>query len=189
VTGIYRSAEGKAAIEGLYRAVLQHWPVPYRHVMLPTREGETSVIASGNPHSTPLMLFHGSGTNATSWIRDVGEWSQHYRVYAVDMIGEPGPSAPSRPPLASDRYAAWLDDVWTQLGLNTAHVAGHFAWRLARARLRTAAAGQSELTLVDVAAWGRAPEPPGTSESRVAAAVWDAGFAQVLRARGRTRRA
>jgi pimeloyl-ACP methyl ester carboxylesterase len=98
--------------------------MPYRHVMLPTREGETSVIASGNLHSTPLMLFHGSGTNATSWIRDVGEWSQHYGVYAVDVIGEPGPSAPSRPPLASDRYAAWLDDVWKQLGLNTAHVAG-----------------------------------------------------------------
>jgi pimeloyl-ACP methyl ester carboxylesterase len=124
VAGIYRSAEGKAAVEGLYRAVLQRWPVPYRHLIVPTREGETSVIASGDVPSTPLVLFHGSGTNATSWIRDIAEWSRHYRVYAVDVIGEPGLSAPSRPPLTSDRYAAWLDDVWKQLGLEAANVAG-----------------------------------------------------------------
>src|SRR5438128_1525797 len=27
--GVYRSAEGQAAVEGLYRAVLQRWPVPF----------------------------------------------------------------------------------------------------------------------------------------------------------------
>jgi pimeloyl-ACP methyl ester carboxylesterase len=57
-------------------------------------------------------------------MRDVEEWAQHYRVYAVDMIGEPGFSAPSRPPLASGRYAAWLDDVWNQLGLQRASIVG-----------------------------------------------------------------
>jgi pimeloyl-ACP methyl ester carboxylesterase len=40
------------------------------------------------------------------------------------MIGEPGLSAPSRPPLASDRYALWLDDVWDQVGLNRASLVG-----------------------------------------------------------------
>ena len=34
----------------------------------------SSVIASGDVPSTPLVLFHGSGTNATSWIRDIAEW-------------------------------------------------------------------------------------------------------------------
>ncbi|PYR36823.1 MAG: hypothetical protein DMF93_19175 [Acidobacteria bacterium] len=46
------------------------------------------------------------------------------RVYAIDMIGETGLSAPSRPPLASDRYAAWLDDVWRELGVTSAPVVG-----------------------------------------------------------------
>jgi pimeloyl-ACP methyl ester carboxylesterase len=40
------------------------------------------------------------------------------------MIGEPGLSAPSRPPLASPAYAEWLDDVWAGLGLEKASVVG-----------------------------------------------------------------
>jgi pimeloyl-ACP methyl ester carboxylesterase len=40
------------------------------------------------------------------------------------MIGEPGLSAASRPSFRSDAYAAWLDDVWNQLGLTRASVVG-----------------------------------------------------------------
>jgi pimeloyl-ACP methyl ester carboxylesterase len=104
--------------------VLQRWPVPYRHVTVTTCEGDTSVIVCGDADATPLVLFHGAGTNASAWIREAAEWCQHHCVYAVDMIGEPGLSAPSRPPLASDRYALWLDDVWDRLGLVRASVVG-----------------------------------------------------------------
>jgi pimeloyl-ACP methyl ester carboxylesterase len=120
----YRSRAGEDAVHAMYRAVLQRWPVPYRHVMVATREGETSVIVSGDADAAPMVLFHGAGTNATAWIREVAEWSQHHCVYAIDMIGEPGLSAPSRPPLASERYAMWLDEVWNQLGLERASVVG-----------------------------------------------------------------
>lgn len=34
-----------------------------------------------------VVLFHGSGTNSSVWIRDVAGWAQRYRVYAVDMMG------------------------------------------------------------------------------------------------------
>ena len=122
--GIYKSAEGQQAVETLYRSVLKRWPVPYRHLMVPTREGETSIIASGDEDAPPVVLLHGSGTNATSWIRDVASLAQRFSVYAIDMIGETGLSAPARPPLASDRHAAWLDDVWRGLGLTDAHVVG-----------------------------------------------------------------
>ena len=46
------------------------------------------------------------------------------RPYSVDIIGEPGLSAPSRPPLASPAHAEWLDEVWAGLGLETASVVG-----------------------------------------------------------------
>lgn len=38
---------------------------------------------------------------------DVTEWAKHFRTYAVDVIGQPGFSAPSRPAYESDDYAAW----------------------------------------------------------------------------------
>lgn len=40
------------------------------------------------------------------------------------MIGEAGLSAPSRPPLASDAYALWLDDLLRSLGLDRVSIVG-----------------------------------------------------------------
>ncbi|MET7399007.1 alpha/beta fold hydrolase [Dactylosporangium sp. NPDC005572] len=70
------------------------------------------------------MLLHGAIANSASWMGDAAEWSQRFRVYAVDVIGEAGLSAPARPPLDSDAYAARLDDVLDGLGLRGASFAG-----------------------------------------------------------------
>jgi len=70
------------------------------------------------------VLRQGSGANAAMWMRDIASWAEGHRVYAVDVIGEPGFSAPSRPALASDAYALWLDDVLHALGLGRASCVG-----------------------------------------------------------------
>jgi pimeloyl-ACP methyl ester carboxylesterase len=124
VARIYKSEAGRKAVEEQYRRLLQRWPVACEHRFVSTRQGDTFVVASGDPSALPVVLFHGSGTNSASWIRDVAAWAQHYRVYAVDLIGEPGLSAPSRPPLSSPAYAEWLDDVWAGLRLERASIVG-----------------------------------------------------------------
>jgi pimeloyl-ACP methyl ester carboxylesterase len=121
---IYKSAAGKDAIEESYESVLQHWPVPFERITVPTGQGKTFVIACGPPGACPVVLLHGSGTNSSSWIRDVAVWARQYRVYAIDLIGEPGFSAPTRPALASTAYADWLDEVWAHLGVTRASVVG-----------------------------------------------------------------
>ena len=121
---IYKSEAGRHAVERHYRRVLELWPVAWEQRIVSTRQGDTFVMVCGDSLAPPLVLFHGSGTNSASWMRDVATWVQHHRVYAVDMIGEPGLSAPSRPPLASSAYAEWLDDVWAGLGLEKASVVG-----------------------------------------------------------------
>ena len=45
-------------------------------------------------------------------------------MYAVDLIGEPGLSAPARPPLASGAYPLWFGDVLDGLGVARASVVG-----------------------------------------------------------------
>jgi pimeloyl-ACP methyl ester carboxylesterase len=124
MSAIYRSEAGARAVRERYLQFLDRWPVPGERLTLPTREGETFVMASGPKDAPALLLFHGSGANATMWMRDVVEWSRHLRVFAVDMIGEPGLSAPSRPPLASEAYALWLDDVMRGLGCERAAICG-----------------------------------------------------------------
>jgi pimeloyl-ACP methyl ester carboxylesterase len=68
--------------------VLRRWPVPCEHLRIPTHEGETFVVASGRKDAPPLLLFHGSGTNSAIWMDDIASWAEHFRVDAVDVIGE-----------------------------------------------------------------------------------------------------
>jgi pimeloyl-ACP methyl ester carboxylesterase len=122
--GIYKTAEGEHAIKSAYRQLLEHWPVPAEQRTVPTGQGDTFVVTCGPAGAPPLVLLHGSGTNTVMWAGHVATWAEYFRVHAVDMIGEPGLSAPSRPPLDSDAYAAWLDDVFDGLALTHSAVVG-----------------------------------------------------------------
>ena len=124
MTNIYRSERGARLVQERYWEFLNRWPVPSWQLRVPTRQGETFIVACGDENAPPLLLFHGAGTNSAMWMDDVAAWADHFRVYAVDMIGEPGLSAPSRPSLASDAYALWLDDVMEALSLARASIIG-----------------------------------------------------------------
>jgi pimeloyl-ACP methyl ester carboxylesterase len=119
MSAIWKSDEGKRAVEARYREILNLWPVPNEQMTLPTRQGDTFVIACGPEGAPAVFLFHGSASSSFMWIREVAEWARHFRVIAIDMIGEPGLSAPSRPSLDSDAHTLWLDDVMA--GLSVAH--------------------------------------------------------------------
>jgi len=121
---IYKSVEGERAVRERYLAILKYWPVPNQQLRVPTREGETFVVACGDVSAPPLLLLHGGMANSAMWMGDVAAWAEHFRVYAVDVIGEAGLSAPSRPPLASDAHALWLDDVMRELSIPQASMVG-----------------------------------------------------------------
>ncbi|MGN5240044.1 alpha/beta fold hydrolase [Rhodococcus sp. SJ-3] len=114
---IYRSEAGGRRIMQRYREQLSAWPVPAEHLRLDTRQGETFALASGHLDAPPVLLLHGSGANSSTWREDIASWSRSFRVFAVDMVGEPGLSAPSRPRLDTEDVSLWLDDVLDGLGL------------------------------------------------------------------------
>lgn len=121
---IYKSADGERAVRERYLQFLKYWPVPNQHLRVPTREGETFVVACGPQTAPALVLLHGASANAAMWMGDVAAWSEHFRVYAVDVIGDAGLSAPSRPPLESEAHALWLDDVLQGLHVERASMLG-----------------------------------------------------------------
>jgi pimeloyl-ACP methyl ester carboxylesterase len=124
MSAIFKTEEGKRAVHERYAQMLAYWPVPNEHLRLPTREGETFVVACGPKDAPALMLFHGAQANAATWMGDVPAWSQTFRVYAVDVIGDVGFSAPSRPPMDSEAHALWIDDVMAGLGVAEASLVG-----------------------------------------------------------------
>ena len=124
MSAIWKSEAGGAEVLERYRAFLALWPKPNTQFTVPTREGDTFVVACGPADAPPLLLFHGSASNSFMWMMDAALWSQHFRVYAVDIIGEPGLSAPSRPTLKSGAYPLWLDDVLAGLKIEKASLVG-----------------------------------------------------------------
>ena len=121
---MFKSPEGEARFLAAYDTVLRDWPVPYEERDIPTRFGSTHVIASGPPDAPPVVLLHSLSASATVWRANVKPLSERHRVYAVDVIGQPGKSIPSRMLRDRDDYAAWLGDVLDGLGVMRATLIG-----------------------------------------------------------------
>ena len=62
--------------------------------------------------------------NSSMWMGEAVKSAPHFRIYAVDVMGEPGLSAPSRPGLNSEVYATWLDDVIQALSIDRIAIVG-----------------------------------------------------------------
>ncbi|MBB2989848.1 pimeloyl-ACP methyl ester carboxylesterase [Mycolicibacterium iranicum] len=121
---VYRSPSGRQAIARDYCEHLRRWTVPLRQRTVATREGPTFVVDCGPSDAPPVVLLHGAGSNGAVWQADATRWSVTHRLYMVDLIGEPGLSAPYRPPLISNAHALWLNDVLDGLGVRAAAFVG-----------------------------------------------------------------
>jgi pimeloyl-ACP methyl ester carboxylesterase len=120
ITALYKTPEGAKIVMAIYDDALKNWPIPYETRMITTRHGDTFVIASegSNPAAPAVILLHGAGGNSTMWASDVGKFSQRYRVFATDLPGEAGKSAPNRPAWDGPAFAEWLEDVINGLKLD-----------------------------------------------------------------------
>ena len=77
--------------------------------------------AVGEKEAPPLILLHGSCSNALSFMGDVPEYSRSFRVYAVDIPGEAGKSSPNRPGWNCPAFAEWMEDLFSGLGIHKQH--------------------------------------------------------------------
>jgi pimeloyl-ACP methyl ester carboxylesterase len=124
MTPIWKTKAGGDAVLARYRELLAHWPAPSVQRHISSSQGETFVISAGPEGAPDVVLLHGSASNSASWTGDAAVLARRFRVHAVDMIGEPGLSAPARPPLASRVYADWLGEVLAGLRVERAALVG-----------------------------------------------------------------
>lgn len=120
----FRTQEGKNEIFRAYDEFLQGWGFPYEEISIDTRYGKTYLLAGGDKNNPPLLLLHGTGMNSIMWLKDIKEYALKYRVYAVDIVGEPGKSDDRQLPLKGSFYADWLYDVFDKLSIGKAIIIG-----------------------------------------------------------------
>lgn len=120
----FKSQQGKSDVLKFYDSLVDSWSLPHEKIYINTRYGKTYIIASGDKNASPLILLHGSGMNSVMWLRDIKDYSRNYRVYAVDIPGEPGRSEENQLPLNDRSYADWLNDVFNALSIEKAGIVG-----------------------------------------------------------------
>jgi pimeloyl-ACP methyl ester carboxylesterase len=121
---LYKSAEGYAQIMQWYESAIVRLPFPVESHFVETRYGQTHMLTCGDPAAPPLLLVQGYGASAPLWHKQLADFAQHYRVVALDIVGQPGKSAPTLPGLFGDGYAQWMVDVLDALEIEQADVAG-----------------------------------------------------------------
>lgn len=121
---IYDTPQGQEILLQKYDEILSAWPLPLEKREINTSFGRAFVLAWGNPHNPPLVLLHGSMSNSSMWIGEAVEYAKHFRLYAIDIPGEPGHSDPVRLDLRSPEPGLWLDQVLNGLHISSTNLAG-----------------------------------------------------------------
>jgi pimeloyl-ACP methyl ester carboxylesterase len=114
---IYRSPEGRAEILRLYDEALSRLGIGPKSTTVLTRYGESHVISLGPQDAPPVVFLHGGNFLNPTCLRWFLPIAQRYRIYAPDIVGQPGKSAQLRPSPKGDSHAWWVEDVLDGLGL------------------------------------------------------------------------
>ncbi len=121
---LYKSTEGYQAIMAWYDDVLTLIECEFESQFVKTRFGHTHMLVAGPKDAEPLILIPGVAGCAPLWRRQLPAFAKHFRVYALDIVGQPGRSDPNPPSFLNDDYSLWLCDVLDGLHIDKAHFAG-----------------------------------------------------------------
>ena len=121
---LYKSVNGFEAVMGWYGDVTAMIDADVDSKYVATRFGRTHMLVAGPKDAPPLLLIPGISGCAPLWRRQIPEFAKNFRVYALDIVGQPGKSDPITPSYLNDDFSLWLIDVLDSLKIDRAHVAG-----------------------------------------------------------------
>ncbi|MBY0121769.1 alpha/beta fold hydrolase [Bacillus sp. S/N-304-OC-R1] len=108
-----------------YDESLKQWNIEIESLYINTTFGKTHVIACGPKNAQPLVLLHGMTVSSAMWFANAPGWSEMYRVYAIDTIGDFGKSECVQPITTSEEMKTWLNEVLDALKLDQIYLVGH----------------------------------------------------------------
>ena len=100
----------------------------YKKLAVQTSFGETSVLSAGHdrPDLDPLVILPGARTFGMYWdLNDnLKPLKDKFRLYLVDVIGQPGLSSGRSPGVKTGEFGTWVTEVLDGLGLEKTNIAG-----------------------------------------------------------------
>src|SRR5688572_2665711 len=121
---IYRSPQGRAEILRIYDEALARLGVEYEELTVDTRFGDTHVLATGFEDTPPVVILPGGNFLNPTCLGWFVPLAKDHRLYAPDIIGQPGNSTQERLSSGGDGYAWWVEDAMDGLGLEQSPFVG-----------------------------------------------------------------
>lgn len=124
----FKSPEDYKTLEKWNAEIQRLYGTKYERIDIKTGLGNTVVWALNNAKTElePMVVFPGARTCAMFWEMNnvLGELKNDYRIYLVDVNGQPSLSDGNTPDIKSKDYGIWATEVLKGLGLEKATVAG-----------------------------------------------------------------
>lgn len=124
---MYKTPAHKRKIMAIYNSKLAQWTTEFDTLKIKTKLGITHIIASGEEENQPVILLHAMGLTSTMWLDNISELSKHFRVYAVDLLGDIGKSNlfdTDEYIDSGEKYSQWLSEICDSLKIEKADLVG-----------------------------------------------------------------
>lgn len=121
---LYSSQAAKSEIHELYFEKLEELDISYESSIIETSFGNTNLLICGNSQAPPLVLLHGANGCAPVAIEALKGLMEKFRIFAVDVIGQPNLSAETRPDMRAEAYGQWLQEILSRLHIKEVVLVG-----------------------------------------------------------------
>jgi len=121
---MFKSKKGKSEILRLYDKKLESLNLDFEYLTVQTSFGKTNIIATGDSENPPIIIVHGSNGCAPIALETYLNLHKKYRVFAVDVLAQPNKSAYTRLSMKDDSYGKWMNEIITELKIESVTMAG-----------------------------------------------------------------
>ncbi len=125
---VYKNASGQEWMRDWQDRVLAENGLDYERLTVETSFGKVSILAKNQKRTDLPALVYLPGFRTCGIFADI--WGglkpfyEKYRIFLVDVIGQPGLSGVETPPVKSNEYGVWVKEVLQNLELEKATLAG-----------------------------------------------------------------
>ena len=124
----YKNENSRKWLETWLRDVLRTNNLDYERAEVETFLGKTSVLAKNHERKDlePLIFLPGGRTCGIFWDinNNLAPLYDDFRIYLIDVNGQPGLSDGDAPKIDSEGYGRWLKELVAGLGLSQANFVG-----------------------------------------------------------------
>ncbi|HVE57406.1 MAG TPA: alpha/beta hydrolase [Pyrinomonadaceae bacterium] len=124
----YKNENSRKWLETWLKDALRTNNLAYEIIEIETFLGKTSVLAKNHEREDlePVVFLPGGRTCGIFWDinNNLAPLYEDFRIYLVDVNGQPGLSGGNAPVLDSEGYGRWLKDLVAGLGLTQANFVG-----------------------------------------------------------------